>query len=100
MWVLAEEIFLTCVKRREFRVIRDLVIGGFKPVMILESKFSNKQRPLIAFFLKDGVWAKCFLAYRLDFDSELGGLVSKLLIDVLPIWKCWEVGGWFVSPIN
>jgi hypothetical protein len=68
--------------------------------MILESKFSNKQRPLIAFFLKTGVLAKCFLAYGLDFDSELGGQGSKLLSGELPIWKLWEVGGWFVAPIN
>ena len=100
MWVLAGQTFLTCSKVKEFRTIRGLAIGGFKPVMCLGSKLKIEQRTISAVFFKTGVWARCFWANRLDFDWESGWLGSKLLSGVFPIWKCWEVGGWFVAPIN
>lgn len=93
MWVLAEQIFLTCAKGKEFTTIKNLAIGGFKPVLLLGSKPENEQRTESAGFFKTGFGASGFWANRLDFDWELGGLGSKLLSGVLHIWKCWEVGG-------
>lgn len=100
MLFLADQTFLTCIKGRGLGPVRDLAMGGVKSAMCLGSKPENEQRTARASFFKTGFGARGFWANRLDFDWELGGLGSKLLSGVLHIWKCWEVGGWFVAPIN
>lgn len=100
MWILADQTFLTCSKGRELGPVRDLAVGVVEPVMCLGSKLKIEQRTISAVFFKSAFWARGFWANRLDFDWELGGLGSKLLSGVLPIWKSWEDGGWFVAPIN
>jgi hypothetical protein len=100
MLFLADQTFLTCIKGWELGPVRDLAIAGFKLTIILGSTPEKEQRTARACFFKTGFGVRGFWANRLDFDWELEGLGSKLLSGVLHIWKCWEVGGWFLAPIN